>query len=55
MEFTVKRATITHLVVRGVEKTEVYIKNPTEQVRVVQSASPIPVGGSVVNVDGGSF
>lgn len=45
MEFTVRRATETHLIVRGREQTFVQIRNPAEQVRVVQSASPIPLGG----------
>ena len=45
MELISRKATQTHLVIRGVEKTEVTISNKPLPVRVVQSASPIPLGG----------
>lgn len=56
MEFTVRRAILTHIVVRGRETTQVQIRNTPERIRVVQSASPIPVTGGVATViDGGNF
>lgn len=56
MEFVVRRATVTHLLVRGESKAVVMVKSPTERVRVVQSASPIPATvGVPIEIDGGNF
>lgn len=56
MEFTVRRAIKTNLIVRGRETFEITIKTDKERVRVVQSASPIPVTGGIPTViDGGNF
>jgi len=56
MEFTVRRATKTLVILRGRETVEVKIRNTPERVRVVQSASPLPVTGGISTViDGGNF
>lgn len=45
MQVNVSSTTKTHIIVRGTTKTEVFIKTAREKVRVVQSASPLPVVG----------
>lgn len=56
MIVNISRSVSTHLIVRGQSTAQVLLKNPSERVRIVQSASPIPVTQGVPTVlDGGNF
>lgn len=45
MQFVSRRSVTTHILVKGTEQTKVQVSNAPAKVRVVQSASPLPVVG----------